>query len=225
MPFLDRELYQRTFAGLIFSCSVIGATLWSPYTGSLLVLSSLTYIYFVEYPFLSPKNPALSFALLFFWIIVPHCIFLYLLWTLGPETMISFWAIVWIHDTGAYLIGRSLGKTPLLPHISPRKTVEGFMGGIIALLLAPSLLRPFFGSFLPPRSHVQWGLLCLVLSLILTGGDLFESWLKRKAHLKDSGNFMPGHGGLLDRIDSLLFLMLSFPLLYLALKAYLVYFK
>jgi len=111
-------------------------------------------------------------------------------------------ALVFAADTGAYYAGSILGRHKLCPGISPGKTVEGAFGGIVADLLVglgfKQLLMPYLG----------WGpcmLLCLLAALAGLTGDLFESMLKRSVNIKDSGSLLPGHGGILDRIDSLLF--------------------
>jgi phosphatidate cytidylyltransferase len=110
--------------------------------------------------------------------------------------------VTWLSDTGAYLVGRSVGKTPLVPLISPKKTVEGLVGGLIAAVLFGLLANWLFGLGLPVLAA---GGAALVLALLGVVGDLAESLLKRQAGVKDSGTLIPGHGGMLDRIDALLF--------------------
>lgn len=112
-------------------------------------------------------------------------------------------ALIWITDIMAFFVGRSLGKRPLAKQISPNKTVEGTMGGIAGSLVAGVLL----GAILPVPS-LTWlggGLLGLLIGGAGTLGDLAQSALKRSVHVKDTGSFLPGHGGMLDRFDSLLF--------------------
>jgi phosphatidate cytidylyltransferase len=106
---------------------------------------------------------------------------------------------IWINDTMAYIVGSFIGKTPF-SQISPKKTWEGTIGGALLTVLAAGI----WGYF-SPYYHIQdWLLLSLCASVAGTLGDLFESKLKRLANVKDSGTFMPGHGGALDRFDSLL---------------------
>ena len=107
---------------------------------------------------------------------------------------------VWMTDTGAYLVGRKWGKHKLAPALSPNKTVEGSLGGLALALLTGAL----FGLWihLPLRDGLAVGLIAGVMGQV---GDLFESALKREIGIKDFGGIMPGHGGALDRFDSLLF--------------------
>ncbi|MBI3419230.1 MAG: phosphatidate cytidylyltransferase [Proteobacteria bacterium] len=115
-------------------------------------------------------------------------------------------AAVWLTDTGAYFCGRILRGVRLAPDISPSKTWAGFIGGIGAALLTAGL---FIALFHP---HKPYGVLAVAgfLSLSAQCGDLFESWVKRQAGVKDSGELIPGHGGLLDRIDGLIMAVLLF---------------
>jgi len=121
---------------------------------------------------------------------------------------------IWINDTMAYIVGSLIGKTPL-SKISPKKTVEGTLGGIILAVVIMGLLGHFV-----PLIHESLDLMHVLIIAAICGvfgtlGDLFESKLKRMAGLKDSGSFMPGHGGFLDRFDSLL---LAAPAVWLYLK-------
>lgn len=109
--------------------------------------------------------------------------------------------IIWANDTGAYLIGRKLGRTPLNPRLSPKKTREGALGGALSAMLVGALLAHQFREVSP----LLWMSFALVLSLTANLGDLFESAIKRYLQVKDSGRIMPGHGGLLDRLDALIF--------------------
>ena len=120
-----------------------------------------------------------------------------------PWALLMFMAIVWIADTAAYLAGRQWGRRKLAPRISPGKSWEGVIGAAVAVAVYFALLWvivPAGDRFFPAAS----GLLVFALILALSiEGDLFESWMKRQAGLKDSGHLLPGHGGLLDRIDGL----------------------
>ena len=114
---------------------------------------------------------------------------------------------IWINDTMAYLVGSFIGKTPLTK-ISPKKTWEGTLGGIILCVIAMGFLFPLLMGKDLGESSVStavWFVIPALCAIFGTFGDLFESKLKRMADVKDSGSFMPGHGGFLDRFDSLLF--------------------
>jgi phosphatidate cytidylyltransferase len=110
--------------------------------------------------------------------------------------------VVWFGDTGAYYIGRALGKNPLAPLISPKKTIEGALGGLLGNVLAAVLGKQIL---LPDAPLLQLLVLALLLGVVSQIGDLSESALKRGAGVKDSSNLLPGHGGMLDRIDGVLF--------------------
>jgi phosphatidate cytidylyltransferase len=110
--------------------------------------------------------------------------------------------VTWLSDTGAYLIGRATGRHPLIPRISPKKTIEGFAGGLLCAAATAVIASSAFGLDIPWWAAIATGLLISVVGVF---GDLAESLLKRQAGVKDSGTLIPGHGGMLDRLDALLF--------------------
>ena len=115
-------------------------------------------------------------------------------------------------DTGAYLVGRAIGRHPMAPSISPNKTWEGAIGGFVGAIAATLLMGQFFNLGLDPAAwNWQLPLIGATVGIAAQAGDLLESRLKRLAQVKDAGNLMPGHGGLLDRLDSLL---LTIPVVY-----------
>ena len=119
-------------------------------------------------------------------------------------------ASIWINDTMAYIVGSLIGKTPF-SKISPKKTWEGTIGGMVLAVLfigfvfAPLLVRSYYQDSIVKPQELHWFVIAAIAAIAGTGGDLFESKLKRIANVKDSGHIMPGHGGFLDRFDSLLF--------------------
>ncbi len=118
----------------------------------------------------------------------------------GRELLTYGVLVVFAADTGAYLLGRSIGNRKMAPSVSPGKTWEGLIGGIVSALLASWALAYLLSLDYSPGKIVGIGLGIAVLGV---GGDLFESWVKRLAGVKDSGSLIPGHGGLLDRLDAL----------------------
>lgn len=122
---------------------------------------------------------------------------------------------IYLNDTLAYVSGRLFGKTPLIPAVSPKKTWEGFIGGLIGAALVMNIVIALVGE-LTVANAFGISLVSISASFLATLGDLFESKLKRSVGVKDSGKLLPGHGGILDRIDAMLFVT---PVLYVILKA------
>lgn len=125
-----------------------------------------------------------------------------------PEIIIGMFILIWTNDTFAYLVGKKIGKNKLFERISPKKTIEGFLGGIFFCIIASIVLSQFFSFF----SITIWISSAIFVGIFGTIGDLVESHFKREAKVKDSGSIMPGHGGILDRLDSVIFVA---PFLYI----------
>ncbi len=122
--------------------------------------------------------------------------------------MICILVLIWVNDSFAFLVGKNIGKRKLFVSVSPKKTVEGFIGGVVFALIAAVIISKFNKDF----TLLNWAFIAVIVSVIGTLGDLVESKFKRQANIKDSGTIMPGHGGILDRLDSLLF---AAPFVYL----------
>lgn len=139
----------------------------------------------------------LAFAVLGWLVLVPTWLGLVYLHGVTPKLLLVVMMVVWIADSAAYFAGRKFGKTKLAPAISPGKSWEGVLGGVACVAL--------FGAGIAWFGGASWWILLAFAAL--TGlsivGDLFESWMKRVAGVKDSGSILPGHGGVLDRIDGL----------------------
>lgn len=125
-----------------------------------------------------------------------------------PKIIISIFILIWTNDTFAYVVGKSIGKHKLFEKISPKKTIEGFLGGLVFSIIAGILISKFY--FNPTLQHNSksmfiWAVTAAIITVFSTLGDLIESKFKRIAGVKDSGNIMPGHGGMLDRLDSIIF--------------------
>jgi len=130
----------------------------------------------------------------------------------GAKLVLYVCFLVWAADSGAYFAGKSMGKRKMAPHVSPNKTIEGLIGGIIAALLVGWCVASWFNiQFTSPMHMVGITLITVVISVL---GDLVESMFKRVSGIKDSSNIIPGHGGILDRIDSLTAAFPVFALLY-----------
>ncbi len=122
--------------------------------------------------------------------------------TYNYQPVLGVFIMIWCNDTFAYLTGRAFGKRKLFERISPKKTIEGTLGGmIISALIGYFVLAHFYTSL----SQIDWAVGALIVGVGGTLGDLFESLLKRNYGIKDSGNILPGHGGILDRFDSVIF--------------------
>ncbi len=134
-------------------------------------------------------------------------------YTFTPLLLLGAFILVWVNDTGAYFIGKNFGNQKLFPSISPKKTVEGFLGGLFFACIASY----FIAKFTETLDFTNWLILSIIVSVFGTIGDLIESKFKRQAKVKDSGVIMPGHGGLLDRLDSIIFVA---PFFYLFLRLF-----
>lgn len=190
-------------------CRLEGGTAW-------LYAAAMAFGFFALYH-TTPRQPTFLFAALF-WIVVAPC----WLWRgvqrrglavagfivvlpaavafaiLAPLEILLILLLVWVADTGAYFVGRAWGRRKLAPDISPGKTWEGAVGGTAAALLYAIIL----GTFIEGLFWVPYLLAAALLAVLSIVGDLFESAAKRQAAVKDSGALLPGHGGVLDRIDS-----------------------
>ncbi|MBG6187414.1 phosphatidate cytidylyltransferase [Flavobacterium sp. CAN_S2] len=126
----------------------------------------------------------------------------------NPKIIIGLFILIWTNDTFAYIVGKSIGRTKLFEKISPKKTIEGFLGGILFAILAGYLISKYYIKANPEfseRSILIWTSIAVIVGIAGTIGDLIESKFKRIAGVKDSGSIMPGHGGILDRLDSVIF--------------------
>ena len=132
-----------------------------------------------------------------------------------PKIITGIFIIIWTNDTFAYIVGKSIGKNKLLERISPKKTIEGFIGGVAFAIIAGLLISKYFvqpTENFTNKSALIWMTTALLIGVFGTIGDLIESKFKRIAGVKDSGKIMPGHGGILDRLDSVIFVA---PFIYL----------
>lgn len=132
----------------------------------------------------------------------------------GNAILLTIFIMIWLNDTGAFIVGSKLGRHKLWERMSPKKSWEGFVGGVVFAVASAFVFKYLFGEYF---SEISLGTLLglgAVVGIFATWGDLIESMFKRSLGVKDSGNILPGHGGILDRIDSLL-LVVSASLVYL----------
>lgn len=130
-----------------------------------------------------------------------------LLFEYDKYLLFILFATVWAGDSFAYFVGKSIGKHKLAPRLSPKKTWEGAIGSVIGSLIFGGILSYYF-------EHLEALIAIFIASIIMQIGDLFESFIKRQVNVKDSSNIIPGHGGILDRIDSLIFASIVFLIYY-----------
>tara|TARA_A100001015_G_scaffold235993_1_gene267990 strand:- start:2465 stop:3268 length:804 start_codon:yes stop_codon:yes gene_type:complete len=129
----------------------------------------------------------------------------------NPMEVLLFYTLVWVNNSFAFLIGKKIGKSPLFKSISPKKTWEGFLGGLLFTIIAASIFY-YFKAFFSLNFYI---LLAISIAILSTLGDLLQSKFKRFADVKDSGSLIPGHGGFFDRMDSVIF---SAPWMYFLIK-------
>jgi phosphatidate cytidylyltransferase len=211
--FRSDKLIPRKVQGIIAGTSIIlvgclTAMGISDFRIFLIIIPIGFSIFLIEL-FLKAENPFLNIAITLLGIIcisIPFGLFIwvaFLPWGSAlyhPETIIGFFIILWSGDAGAYLFGKSFGKRHLFPRISPNKTWEGSIGGAACALSASYILYRMFSSF----SLNTWLSIACIILIFGTFGDLIKSLMKRSLHIKDTGTLLPGHGGILDRFDTLL---------------------
>ncbi len=182
-----------------------------------LLLIFLTSSLFIIVLFQKSKSPLPKLGNAFtglIYIIIPFCTFIGIGFSQSEnynyQLTLGFLFLLWANDTGAYLTGVQFGKTKLMESISPKKTWEGFAGGMISAMLISQIISYYFTNLL----WYEWLIIAVLIAVFGTIGDLVESMFKRSMHTKDSGTLLPGHGGLLDRFDGLL---MAAPFVYIYL--------
>lgn len=203
-------VWAVAFAAAVWS-GHISVSLWAALSMALWIARFAPSLKFGLPPLATPANTLLS--LVYSFAIVGCFVSIVELFNHSPLYLLSVMAIVWVADIGAYFAGKAFGKRKLAPSISPGKSWEGAIGGAVAVLVLASLSVAFGGpafadTFAARVQHAfGWApmlAILVVVSAFSVVGDLFESQLKRRAGMKDSSNLLPGHGGVLDRIDALI---------------------
>jgi phosphatidate cytidylyltransferase len=221
----NNDVIPSQFMGLITGCILFAVsgfinTGWMD-SKALFVLLPLTFSILIAELFKNSPKPFLNIAVTFTGIIyavLPFVLLTDLAFTgqsdvnhplsdvakfnnvYHPHIILGILILQWSSDTGQYLTGRKLGKNPLFKRISPKKTWEGFIGGFVFCLVISYILSRYFNDF----TAMQWMIIAAIIVIFGALGDLVESMLKRSIDVKDSGTFMPGHGGVLDRFDALI---------------------
>lgn len=188
--------------------ALLVVTIW---TGQLFLPGLITYLLYLMVRlcvqlWIADQNALRSLALSYMsqiYIALPIAL-MSVIYRLSPHLLLLLFILVWVNDTFAYLTGCSIGKHKMWERISPKKTWEGLAGGILFTIITAALCGFFASHYFAGLNALQMSLLGLVVGIAATLGDLVESLLKRTCGVKDSGNLIPGHGGILDRIDSIL---------------------
>lgn len=204
-----QNLLKRTITGVVF-----GILFWAifiylpPLCSSFLLLFILLQIVFFEIKNLFDLKQPLYWFILPFYPILPFVLMISMNhYEPYQKLLFLLFIIVFSYDSGSYIIGKSLGKHHIAPWLSPAKTWEGSLGGYIFACIGLTWL------LWELKSTQSWAFVlsfCFIVCTLSLAGDLFESWLKRRAHIKDSGKILPGHGGFLDRFDGILFAVFFF---------------
>jgi phosphatidate cytidylyltransferase len=206
------KISPNNLLGMI-SCSLffcISLFYLTGFAASSSVLIPLLFMYAIFVYFIYHKSEHtfidLSFTFLgIFYITTPFVCLNFIVFypdrTFSASIAIGYLLLIWIYDSGAYIVGSLCGKHKLFERISPKKTWEGLAGGSVFCLASAFLISDYFQHL----SLFQWLIISILTIVTGTYGDLFKSILKRNVGFKDSGNVMPGHGGMLDRLDSFIF--------------------
>ncbi|MDO4727837.1 MAG: phosphatidate cytidylyltransferase [Bacteroidota bacterium] len=173
----------------------------------LAVFSVIVNLYLIRNLFVTNntviKNELLAYFLCLGYLVIPFLLMARIPFTEGvytPSKLLVVFVLIWFNDTFAYLFGKFFGKRKLLEKISPKKTIEGFVGGALIAVFMGAMI----GMYIFQQSALIWAIITIIIVIFATLGDLVESKFKRMANVKDSGNLMPGHGGILDRLDSII---------------------
>ncbi len=204
-----KDIVKRVVTGIVLGlCFWLSFIYLPPEYFSLVLLGILIQIIIFEWQNLFPITKAWFWIVMPFYPILPFALFI--LMNQNPQyhdLLLILFILVSSFDTGSYLVGSMIGKHKIWPAISPGKSWEGFVGGYCFATISLTLLLWEQDKLQPWYFMIGFTLIICALALF---GDLFESWLKRRAHIKDTGTILPGHGGFLDRFDGILFAVVFF---------------
>lgn len=193
----------------IISATFISSELLSLTPAILMLLRFVAQLYMPK-----DRNPlnTLAYSILgLLYVAGPIWIMAYLYYVESPALILSMFIMIWLNDTGAYIVGSLLGRKlipyKMFPRISPKKSWAGFAGGLLFTVASSFVFINIFGEYYQGIDIIEMIGFAVVVVIFATWGDLIESLIKRTIGVKDSGHIIPGHGGILDRIDSLLFVI------------------
>lgn len=205
-------MLTRILSALVLIPVVVGIIWFAPPVATNVLLVVVVFFAVPEVRALSRGNWTVNLVLALFWILLPLGMLSRIRSGYAPGVIMLLFVLIVVSDSAQYFAGRAFGRHKLAPVISPKKTIEGSIGGLVAA----TAIAPWLGSlWLPGVPPVWMAVAGGAIAIAGMAGDLFESWLKRRAGIKDSGNLIPGHGGILDRIDAFLF---AAPVYYVFLR-------
>ncbi len=203
------------FITRVLTSLVLGSCFWISFAYmphiyfSGILIGILLVIILFEIRRLLPAGRFSFWVLVFFYPVLPFALLIYMnQHSLYHNLLLELFLLVASYDSGSYIVGSLLGRNKIAPSISPQKTWEGVVGGYFFAVISLSFLVLYEQGKL-----ISWWIIlgfCLIVCTLAFFGDLFESWLKRRAHIKHSGSWLPGHGGFLDRFDGIMFAVFFF---------------
>ena len=213
------EILKRIIFGAIYVAIMWFGTSYSKLTFNILFLSLGLWSLYEMWKLRKGKSKLIAFL----YVITPF--FLIQLFgitetdfsknTFNPSIILMMFILTWTFDTFAFIVGVKFGKNRILPSVSPKKSWEGFIGGLIFCVLAGFISQHYYKDYFENISYITIIILSFILPFTATIGDFIESYYKRQAGVKDSGTLIPGHGGILDRMDAF---MITIPVIYILIN-------
>ena len=203
------EILKRIIFGAIYVVIMWFGTSYSELTFNILFLSLGLWSLYEMWKLRKGKRKIIAFL----YVIIPFTLIQLIglsnisnqQGSFNPSIVLLMFILTWTFDTFAFIVGVKFGKNKILPSISPKKSWEGFIGGLLFCLFAGFISQYYFSSYFANIHYLLIIIISFILPFTATLGDFIESYYKRQANAKDSGSIIPGHGGILDRIDSYIF--------------------
>jgi phosphatidate cytidylyltransferase len=196
------DLAVRTVTGVVLVAAALIAAVVGGTVFAVLVAAAATAMFW-EWTRITRGWGILWYMAGFFYAVLPALALLWVRERGGLELLVWVFIVTWSTDIGAYFAGRTIGGPKLAPSISPKKTIAGLIGGVICAFVVAAIWVGTVEWDSPVRMSSWLNVFAPIFAVAAQMGDLFESWMKRRAGLKDSSNLLPGHGGVLDRLDGL----------------------